>query len=75
MAISQWPGKKATSPSGWTIPVKISAYFWLGAVQDKAHYIDGLPPGYEMTVELENAGLRQSLAPLSIFYSEKHVSP
>ncbi|KOB67239.1 Otoferlin [Operophtera brumata] len=67
-----WPGKKASSPSGWAIPAKICVYFWLGVVQHKAHYIDGLPPGYEVTNELKNAGLRQSNAPQTIFYAEKH---
>lgn len=70
----QWPGKKATSPSGWAIPAKASIYLWLGVVQDKRHYIKGLPPGYEVTQELRYAEKLRINPPITIFYGEKHVS-
>lgn len=61
-------------PSGWSIPAKISVYLWLGILQDKPHYIDGLPEGYEVSSELRNADKLRSNAPATIFYAEKHVS-
>ncbi|KAI8430629.1 hypothetical protein MSG28_000832 [Choristoneura fumiferana] len=67
-----WPGKKASSPSGWNIPAKISVYLWLGVLQDKKHYIDGLPQGYELSLEIRNADKLRSNAPAVIFYAEKH---
>lgn len=70
----QWPGKKSVTPSGWSIPAKISVYLWLGVLQDKKHYIDGLPQGYEVSSELRNADKLRSNAPSTIFYAEKHVS-
>lgn len=69
----QWPGKKASTPSGWAIPAKISVYLWLGVLQDKKHYIDTLPKGYELSSELRNADKLRSNAPSTIFYGEKHV--
>lgn len=69
----QWPGKKASTPSGWAIPAKISIYLWLGILQDKKHYIDTLPKGYELSSELRNADKLRSNAPSTIFYGEKHV--
>ncbi|XP_075991116.1 otoferlin-like [Anticarsia gemmatalis] len=68
----KWPGKKATSPSGWAIPAKVSVYLWMGILQDKKHYIDGLPQGYEVSSELRNADKLRSNAPATIFYAEKH---
>ncbi|KAI8430622.1 hypothetical protein MSG28_000832 [Choristoneura fumiferana] len=68
----KWPGKKASSPSGWNIPAKISVYLWLGVLQDKKHYIDGLPQGYELSLEIRNADKLRSNAPAVIFYAEKH---
>ncbi|XP_047040376.1 otoferlin-like [Helicoverpa zea] len=68
----KWPGKKSASPSGWSIPAKISVYLWLGILQDKKHYIDGLPQGYELSSELRNADKLRSNAPSTIFYAEKH---
>ncbi|XP_026730449.1 otoferlin-like isoform X2 [Trichoplusia ni] len=68
----KWPGKKSTTPSGWSIPAKISVYLWLGFLQDKKHYIDGLPQGYEVSSELRNADKLRSNAPSTIFYAEKH---
>ncbi|XP_030026974.2 otoferlin [Manduca sexta] len=68
----KWPGKKATTPSGWSIPAKICVYLWLGVLQHKKHYIDGLPKGYELTSELKNADKPRSNAPSTIFYAEKH---
>ncbi|KAH9636494.1 hypothetical protein HF086_002194 [Spodoptera exigua] len=67
-----WPGKKSASPSGWSIPAKITVYLWLGILQHKKHYIDGLPQGYEVTSELRNADKLRSNAPSAIFYAEKH---
>ncbi|KAJ0183679.1 hypothetical protein K1T71_000102 [Dendrolimus kikuchii] len=69
----KWPGKKASPPSGWAIPAQISVYVWLGLLQDKKHYIDGLPPGYEVSSELRNADKLRSNAPSAIFYAEKHT--
>ncbi|XP_063373180.1 otoferlin-like [Cydia amplana] len=69
----KWPGKKASSPSGWTIPAKISIYLWLGILHDKKHYIDGLPQGYELSSEIRNADKLRSNAPSAIFYAEKHT--
>ncbi|KAI8430623.1 hypothetical protein MSG28_000832 [Choristoneura fumiferana] len=69
----KWPGKKASSPSGWNIPAKISVYLWLGVLQDKKHYIDGLPQGYELSLEIRNADKLRSNAPAVIFYAEKHI--
>ncbi|KAJ2954509.1 hypothetical protein O0L34_g2790 [Tuta absoluta] len=69
----KWPGKKASSPSGWTIPAKICVYLWLGVLQDKQHYTDGLPQGYEVSSELKNASKPRSNAPATIFYAEKHT--
>lgn len=69
----QWPGKKASTPSGWAIPAQISVYLWLGLLQDKKHYIDTLPKGYELSSELKNADKLRSNAPPNIFYGEKHV--
>uniref|UniRef100_A0A2H1W2N1 SFRICE_019747 n=1 Tax=Spodoptera frugiperda TaxID=7108 RepID=A0A2H1W2N1_SPOFR len=68
----KWPGKKSASPSGWSIPAKISVYLWLGILQHKKHYIDGLPQGYEVSSELRNADKLRSNAPSTIFYAEKH---
>ncbi|XP_068632419.1 otoferlin-like [Battus philenor] len=68
----KWPGKKATSPSGWAIPAMIRVYMWLGGVQDKKHYVDGLPVGFEVGSELRNAEKLRSNAPNAIFYAEKH---
>ncbi|XP_052752524.1 otoferlin-like isoform X2 [Galleria mellonella] len=68
----KWPGKKASTPSGWAIPAKINVYIWLGLLQDKKHYIDGLPQGYEVSSELRNADKLRSNAPSTIFYAEKH---
>ncbi|CAB3259049.1 unnamed protein product [Arctia plantaginis] len=68
----KWPGKKASTPSGWAIPAKISVYLWLGILQDKKHYIDTLPQGYELSSELRNADKLRSNAPATIFYAEKH---
>nr|XP_021208193.1 otoferlin isoform X3 [Bombyx mori] len=68
----KWPGKKATTPSGWAIPAKISVYLWLGVVQDKKHFIDGLPKGYDPSSELRNADKIRSNPPTNIFYMEKH---
>ncbi|KAL0902706.1 hypothetical protein ABMA27_000522 [Loxostege sticticalis] len=68
----KWPGKKASTPSGWSIPAKITVYLWLGALQDKKHYIDGLPQGYEVSSELKNFDKPRSCAPSAIFYAEKH---
>lgn len=73
MVVLQWPGKKASTPSGWAIPAKINVYLWLGLLQDKKHYIDTLPKGYELTSELRNADKLRSNAPAAIFYGEKHV--
>lgn len=73
LLLLQWPGKKASSPSGWNIPAKISVYLWLGVLQDKKHYIDGLPQGYELSLEIRNADKLRSNAPAVIFYAEKHV--
>lgn len=70
----QWPGKKATSPSGWAIPAKLSVYMWLGILQDKKHYIDGLPTGYEISQEIKNAEKPRANPPITMFYAEKHVS-
>lgn len=69
----QWPGKKASTPSGWAIPVQINMYLWLGVLQDKAHYVDTLPKGYELSSELKNADRPRSNAPSTIYYAEKHV--
>ncbi|CAH2103117.1 unnamed protein product [Euphydryas editha] len=69
----KWPGKKATLASGWAIPAKVNAYLWLGVLQDKKHYIDGLPKGYEWSGELKNVEKLRANAPISIFYIEKHV--
>lgn len=52
----------------------IRVYLWLGAIQDKRHYIDGLPQGYELSSELRNADKPRSNAPNTMFYAEKHVS-
>ncbi|CAH0402078.1 unnamed protein product [Chilo suppressalis] len=68
----KWPGKKAASPNGWSIPAKMKVYLWLGLLQDKKHYIDGLPQGYEVSSELRNADKLRSNAPSTIFYAEKH---
>lgn len=72
--VFQWPGKKATKPSGWAIPCKVNIYFWLGILQDKKHYVDTLPSGYELGSELKNVEKPRSNAPQSIYYLEKHVS-
>ncbi|XP_059059908.1 otoferlin-like [Achroia grisella] len=69
----KWPGKKALTPSGWTIPAKINVYIWLGLTQDKKHYIDGLPQGYELSNELRNADKIRYNAPHTIYYTEKHT--
>ncbi|XP_014369899.2 otoferlin-like [Papilio machaon] len=68
----RWPGKKATTPSGWAIPAMVRVYLWLGVLQDKKHYIDNLPVGYEVSSELRNADKLRSNAPNTIFYAEKH---
>ncbi|XP_047543400.1 otoferlin-like [Vanessa atalanta] len=69
----KWPGKRASLPSGWAVPAKVNVYLWLGVVQDKKHYIDGLPQGFEYNNELKNADKLRSNAPTSIYYIEKHV--
>ncbi|CAH0716714.1 unnamed protein product, partial [Brenthis ino] len=69
----KWPGKKATSPSGWAIPAKLSVYMWLGILQDKKHYIDGLPIGYEISQEIKNAEKPRANPPITMFYAEKHT--
>ncbi|XP_053624309.1 otoferlin-like isoform X2 [Plodia interpunctella] len=69
----KWPGKKASTPSGWSIPAKLNVYLWLGHLQDKKHYIDGLPQGYELSYELRNADKLRSNAPSVIYYAEKHT--
>nr|XP_013189195.1 unnamed protein product [Amyelois transitella] len=69
----KWPGKKASTPSGWSIPAKINVYIWLGHLLDKKHYIDGLPPGYSKDNELKNVNYLRSNAPSCIFYLEKHT--
>ncbi|XP_072931489.1 otoferlin [Epargyreus clarus] len=68
----RWPGKKATMPSGWSIPVKLNLYVWLGLVQDKKHFVDGLPPGFDMGTEIKNAEILRYNAPSQIYYTEKH---
>ncbi|CAG4962252.1 unnamed protein product [Parnassius apollo] len=68
----KWPGKKASTPRGWTIPAMIRVYLWLGILQDKKHYIDGLPHGFEISSEIRNAEKLRSNAPNTIFYAEKH---
>ncbi|CAK1588293.1 unnamed protein product [Parnassius mnemosyne] len=68
----KWPGKKATTSSGWTIPAMIRIFLWLGVLQDKKHYIDGLPQGFEISSELRNAEKLRSNAPNTIFYATKH---
>ncbi|XP_050361136.1 otoferlin-like [Nymphalis io] len=69
----KWPGKKGSHSNGWAVPAKINVYFWLGVVQDKKHYVDGLPQGFTYNNELKNADLLRVNAPTSIFYREKHV--
>lgn len=52
----------------------VRVYLWLGALQDKKHYIDKLPTGYEVGYELKSADKLRVNAPNKIFYAEKHVS-
>ncbi|XP_032526397.2 otoferlin-like [Danaus plexippus] len=68
----KWPGKKATSPSGWSIPAKINVFLWLGTLQDKKHFLETLPTGYELSQEVKNADKPRALAPETLFYAEKH---
>ncbi|XP_045490218.1 otoferlin-like [Pieris rapae] len=68
----KWPGKKASAPSGWTVPAKIEIYLWLGLLQDKTHFIDGLPRGYSLSPELKNIERPRANPPGTIFYSERH---
>nr|XP_034839510.1 otoferlin-like [Maniola hyperantus] len=68
----KWPGKKASLPSGWAIPAKISIYTWLGVLQDKKHFIDNLPIGYEHNSEIKNAEILRAHPPSALFYAERH---
>ncbi|XP_038216884.1 otoferlin-like [Zerene cesonia] len=68
----KWPGKKASAPSGWTVPAKIEVYLWLGLLQDKKHFLDGLPGGYSLSTELKNADRPRANPPSNIFYTERH---
>ncbi|CAK1554752.1 unnamed protein product [Leptosia nina] len=68
----KWPGKKASTPSGWTVPAKIEVYLWLGVLQDKKHFMDGLPHGYSTSTEIKNVERPRANPPSTIFYSERH---
>ncbi|XP_041986381.1 otoferlin [Aricia agestis] len=69
----KWPGKKASTPSGWSIPAKISIYLWMGHLNDKVHYTEGLPPGYEVNLGIKSAEKSRVSPPASIYYAEKHT--
>ncbi|XP_050683960.1 otoferlin-like [Leptidea sinapis] len=68
----KWPGKKATTPSGWTVPAKLDIYLWLGVVQDKRHFFKGIPAGYDMRNDIMCADKLRVNPPSLIHYREKH---
>ncbi|XP_050298666.1 otoferlin-like [Anthonomus grandis grandis] len=67
------PGKKASGPSGWSIPAKLRIYFWLGMLKHKKHFMSGIPKGYELSQEIKNIERPRALPPSIIHYVEKHI--
>ncbi|KAI8121686.1 Otoferlin [Lucilia cuprina] len=65
------PGKQSTGPASWFIQAKLSIYLWLGVVNHKGHFFDGLPIGYDLSHELRNAERPGAMAPNNIHYLEK----
>ncbi|TMW49673.1 hypothetical protein DOY81_005242 [Sarcophaga bullata] len=65
------PGTQTTGPASWFIQAKLSIYLWLGVVNHKGHFFDGLPIGYDLSHELRNAERPGAMAPNNIHYLEK----
>ncbi|KAL9883742.1 otoferlin-like isoform 3-T8 [Glossina fuscipes fuscipes] len=65
------PGRHSTGPASWSIQAKASIYFWMGVVDHKGHFFEGLPIGYDLSHELRNAERPGAMAPNNIHYLEK----
>ncbi|XP_055909489.1 otoferlin-like isoform X1 [Eupeodes corollae] len=67
------PWKQAAGSASWYLQAKLSIFLWLGVVNHKEHFFEGLPHGYDLSHELRNADRPRAMAPNHIHYLEKHT--
>ncbi|VVC45932.1 Hypothetical protein CINCED_3A016890 [Cinara cedri] len=67
------PGKKNYGSSGWSIPIKLQVYTWLGQMKHKKYLSNGLPNGYNTTPELYSPDNPRLPPPAYIHYCEKYT--